>query len=76
MHDRGYEVNVLIKCSLKVMTQIWTCEKTFNHAVAQKEIEILGPSVLTSRFQKWLCSSSLSHLGTLENMPTLVWGKT
>lgn len=73
MNDHGYDVDVQIKCSLKVMTEVWTCEKEFNHAVAKHEVEISGPPELIKKLQSWLCSSPLSKLGMVEKLPTLVW---
>jgi hypothetical protein len=56
--DHGYDVDILIKCSLKVMTQICICESTFNEALKMGDIKALGESKLVKRLQDWLRTSS------------------
>ncbi|MDH5435701.1 MAG: helix-turn-helix transcriptional regulator [Gammaproteobacteria bacterium] len=72
--DNGHEVDIVIQCSLKTMTEVWICEQGFNEAVKKGDIKVLGDSVLTSKLQGWLRSSPLSKLGTLETLPKLDWG--
>ena len=71
--DHGYDVDILIKCSLKVMTEIWICERTFNDALKQGDINVLGEPRLVKRLQDWLRTSPLSKLGSLESLPVLNW---
>lgn len=73
LHDHGHEVDIVINCSLKVMTKIWICEQTFNAAVKKGEISIIGKPELIKRLQEWLKTSPLSKLGTLDRFPTLSW---
>jgi len=73
LHDHGHDVDIVINCSLKVMTKIWICEQTFNAAVKNGEISIIGKPELTKRLQDWLRTSPLSKLGTLDMLPTLDW---
>lgn len=72
--DPGHEVDILIKCSLKVMTEIWICKKSFNDAAAKGEVAIMGDPALAGKLQTWLRSSPLAMLGTLETLPKLDWG--
>jgi DNA-binding HxlR family transcriptional regulator len=74
LNDPGHDIDILIKCSLSTMTAIWTCQKKFKDAVSQGEISVLGDPELTCNLQDWLRSSLLSHLGTVEKIPTLDWG--
>ena len=71
--DHGYDIDILINCSLKVMTKIWICEQSFNDAVKVGDITIKGEPKLVNRLQDWLRSSPLSRLGTLETLPKLDW---
>lgn len=71
--DPGYEVDIVITCALKTMTEIWTCQKGFRDAVKKGAVEVLGNSKLTNKLQDWLCSSSLSKLGTRDELPKLNW---
>ncbi len=73
LNDPGHEVDILIKCPLRTMTEIWTCELRFRDAVEKGYIEVKGDRRLTGKLQDWLRSSPLSRLGTLEHMPTLDW---
>lgn len=75
LDDPGYEVNLLIRCSLRVMTAIWICEQGLNQAVAKGDVVVMGDPGLANRLQDWLRSSPLSKLGTLERLPVLDWGQ-
>jgi DNA-binding HxlR family transcriptional regulator len=76
LKDPGHDVDILIKCSLKAMTQIWICEKTFKESVASGDITIMGDPKLTGRLQDWLRSSPLAKLGSLDISPTLHWNNS
>ncbi len=73
LNDPGYEVDVVIRCSLKTMTEIWICQQQFSDAVRKGEIKVIGNSKLTNKLQDWLRSSPLSKLGTLDELPELEW---
>ncbi|MDH5473661.1 MAG: helix-turn-helix transcriptional regulator [Gammaproteobacteria bacterium] len=73
LNDPGYDVDVLIKSSLAVMTAVWTCQKKFQDAVNAQEIKVLGDTALTKKLPDWLRSSLLSHLGTVKKIPALDW---
>ncbi|MCK5263187.1 MAG: helix-turn-helix transcriptional regulator [Gammaproteobacteria bacterium] len=74
LNDHGYEIDILIKCSLKVMTRIWVCEQSFNEAEKVGDIKILGDKKLANKLQDWLRTSPLSNLGTINSLPKLDWG--
>jgi len=74
LKDHGYDVDILIKCSLKVMTEIWICAKSFNEAAKKGEVVIMGNQKLINRLQTWMRSSPLSRLGTLTTAPQVNWG--
>jgi DNA-binding HxlR family transcriptional regulator len=74
LNDHGYDVDILIKCSLKVMTQIWICERNFNDAASEDAVVILGDPALVAKLQDWLRSSPLSRLGSMDASPKLDWG--
>ena len=72
--DPGFEVNVVIKCSLKAMTEVWVCRQRFSDAVKKGDIKVMGEQSLINKLQDWLRSSPLSGLGSLGKSPELVWG--
>ncbi len=73
LNDNGYDVNIVIKCSLKTMTEIWICQLRFADAVKKGDIKVLGDAKLADKLQEWLRSSLLSSLGTLNKLPELNW---
>lgn len=75
LNDPGYEVDIMIGCTLKVMSEIWICERTFNHAVSKGDVTVKGEPKLARKLQDWLRSSPLAQLGALNSPPMLVWSK-
>ncbi|MDH5433916.1 MAG: helix-turn-helix transcriptional regulator [Gammaproteobacteria bacterium] len=73
LNDPGYEVDIVIKCSLAAMTEVWICKTPFDQVVAQGRIKVFGDPKLTSNLQSWIRSSLLSRLGTVKNLPPLNW---
>ena len=72
--DPGFDVDIMIKCSLKAMTEVWICQKRFRDAVKNGDIKVVGDQSLINKLQDWLRSSPLSGLGSLGKLPELVWG--
>ncbi len=64
LQDTGYQVDVLIQCSLRTMTEVWTCKRLFSDAVRSRDISVKGDPRLASRLQAWLRTSALSRLGS------------
>ena len=73
LKNPGYDVDIMIKCSLKTMSAIWVCQQHFRDAVKNGEVKVLGDSKLTGKLQDWLRSSPLARLGTIDKLPELVW---
>ena len=73
LNNPGFEVNIMIRCSLKAMTEVWVCQKRFRDAVKNGDIKVTGDSTLINKLQDWLRSSPLSGLGSLGKSPELVW---
>lgn len=73
LNDPGHDVDVEIKCSLKTMTEIWICQQHFSDAVRKGKVKVIGDPKLTNKLQDWLRSSPLAKLGTLDELPALVW---
>ena len=71
LNDPGYDVDIVIRCSLKTMTEIWTCQRRFNDAVKRRTVDVKGDSRLANRLQDWLRSSALSRLGAQRKSPSL-----
>lgn len=74
LNDCGYDVDIMIKCSLKTMTGVWICQQSFRDAVKKGDIKVLGDAKLTSKLQDWLRSSPLAKLGSFDKLPELKWG--
>lgn len=71
--DNGYDVDILVQCALKTMTEVWICKRSFNDAVQSGDIQVMGDPKLTRNLQGWLRSSALSKLGSLGKPPELNW---
>ena len=72
--DTGHGVDIVIRCSLRTMTAIWTCQQEFRDAVRCGDVKVMGDPKLTARLQEWLRSSGLSRMGALGKFPSLDWG--
>lgn len=57
---QGFDVDILIKCSLKATTEVWVCQKPFRDAVKNGDIKVMGDTKLIDKLQDWLRSSPLS----------------
>ncbi len=73
LKDPGYQVDLLVRCSLKTMTAIWICEKSFKKAFSEGEIKVMGDPVLAAQLQRWLRASALSRLGASATTPRISW---
>lgn len=73
LNDPGFDVDIVVQCSLRTMTEIWICERTFNEAVRAGDIKVLGDVKLKSKLQSWLCTSPLAKLGTEKKLSGLAW---
>ncbi|MCJ7558595.1 MAG: helix-turn-helix transcriptional regulator [Gammaproteobacteria bacterium] len=73
LDDRGYDVDIVIRSSLKAMTQVWICQRGFNDAVRQGDIKVIGDKKLTGKLQAWLRASGLASLGARGETPELRW---
>ena len=76
LNDPGHDVDIVIKCGLKTMTEIWICQKRFSDAVKKGDIKVMGDPRLTNKLQDWLRSSPLSQLGALDELPKLEWNSS
>jgi hypothetical protein len=73
LDDHGYEIDIVIRCSLKAMSEVWICQRGFNNAVSQGDIAVLGDARLARKLQSWLRSSGLATLGSQPGSPQLAW---
>jgi len=73
LNDPNFDVDLVIQCSLAIMTAIWTCQMDFDVAVKDRQIKVLGDNLLMKNLSSWLCSSLLSKLGALDEIPQLNW---
>ena len=71
LKDPGHDVDIIIKCPLRVMTQIWICATSFKESAAKGDVVVLGAPELTAKLHTWLRSSQLSQLGAQDIFPSL-----
>ncbi|MGA7181175.1 MAG: helix-turn-helix domain-containing protein [Thiobacillaceae bacterium] len=48
LNNRGYDVDILIKCSLKTMAAIWIGQQRLGNAVQKGDVKVSGDARLTS----------------------------
>ncbi len=72
LNDQGFDVDIMITCSLKAMTEVWVCQKRFRDAVKNGDIKVTGDAKLIDKLQDWLRSSPLSKVGASAQLPELV----
>ncbi|KAF0190704.1 MAG: hypothetical protein FD165_2492 [Gammaproteobacteria bacterium] len=73
LDDPGHDVDIMITCPLKTMTEVWTCQRRFRDAVKSGDVNVMGDPKLALKLQDWLRSSPLSKLGTRDELPELDW---
>lgn len=63
MEDPGYEVDLLLECSVRTLTAIWLCQCTLARAEKNRELRISGDRQLRRQLPEWLPGSPLARLG-------------
>ncbi len=63
LEDPGHEVDVVVTCSVRTRTAIWTRQRSLEQARHTGEVELLGPPSLVRHLGAWLGGSALSVLG-------------
>jgi len=58
--DLGFEVDVYIKSTLKVMTGIWYGEIDIGAAIDDGRMDVVAAPVYSRRIRRWLCISSFT----------------
>ena len=64
LSDPGHDVDLLIRCPLRTMTAVWTCQRGFDDAVQARDIAVKGDAVLARKLQAFLRASGLARLGS------------
>ena len=67
--DNGFDVDILVRCSLRTMIAVWTCRRRFDEAVVSRDISVKGAPRLSASLQAWLGASALSRLGAQGPQP-------
>lgn len=65
--DNGYDVDIVIRSSLRTMIEVWTCRRSFNDAVRDRDMQVQGDPRLATELQRWLRASALSSLGARQS---------
>jgi DNA-binding HxlR family transcriptional regulator len=56
----GFDVDLKVRCSLRLMTQIWLGDVPIERAIRSEKLELQGPTKLARAFPKWLKLNSLA----------------
>lgn len=64
MEDPGHELDLMIQCSVRVLTDIWLCRRTLKDAEKTGEMRVSGMrGDLRNQLPRWLQGSPLARLG-------------
>lgn len=63
MEDPGHEVDLVIRTTVRVLTEIWLCRYSLADAERARDLRVLGNRVLRKRLPVWLQGSPLARLG-------------
>ena len=57
LENPGKEVDVYFTTDLKTMIECWMGDKTYKAVIADKRLQLIGPSALTRNIQHWIADS-------------------
>ena len=57
LEDPGQEVDVYLTTDLRTMVNCWMGDETYRAAIADKRLQLVGPSALTRNIQLWIADS-------------------
>lgn len=57
LEDPGKEVDVYLTSDLRTMVSGWMGDETYEAAIADKRLQLVGPSALTRNIQHWIADS-------------------
>ena len=63
MEDPGYEVDVIVRSSVRALTAVWMRKCSIQQAQRDGAIEVMGPRALLQRLPAWLGGSSIATMG-------------
>jgi len=63
LEDPGFEVDLVLQCSVRTLTSIWLCRNTIAQAERSRELKIMGDDNLRKQLPQWLQGSPLARLG-------------
>lgn len=59
----GYDVDLVIKSTVRALTSVWMCKQTLGEALKSGELTLLGPTDLRELLPVWLQGSPLARMG-------------
>lgn len=63
LKDPGYEVDVIVRCSVRALTAVWMRECSLQQAQRDGAIEVMGPRELLQCLSAWLGGSFIATMG-------------
>ena len=63
LEDPGHEVDLLVRCSVGVLTNVWLCRRTIADAERRGDMQVTGDRHLHRLLPGWLQGSPLARLG-------------
>lgn len=59
----GFDVDLLIRSSIRVITDVWMCRRSLADAERNGEVKVMGDQVLRRKLPAWLQGSPIARLG-------------
>jgi DNA-binding HxlR family transcriptional regulator len=62
LEDPGQDVDVYLTTDLPTMVACWMGDQSYQSAIANKQMKVVGPSALTRNIQSWICDSIFADI--------------
>lgn len=62
LENPGQEVDIYLTTDLRTMVNCWMGDESYNQAIKEKRLKLMGPTALTRNVQSWITSSMFSGI--------------
>ena len=61
LEDPGFEVDLHVRSSLQIMTEVWLGHRDLADSIRSKDVELEGPVSLMRSFRRWFALSPFAR---------------
>jgi DNA-binding HxlR family transcriptional regulator len=62
LDDPGQEVDIYLTTDLRTMVRCWMGDESYQKAIADRRMKLVGPSVLTRNVRRWISDNSFAGI--------------